>query len=32
MEIDERIKEVVASNKAREFTESEKIIEQAEII
>jgi nucleotide-binding universal stress UspA family protein len=29
MEIDERIKEVVASTKAREFTESEKIIEQA---
>lgn len=29
MEIDERIKEVVAKNKASEFTDSEKIIEQA---
>jgi nucleotide-binding universal stress UspA family protein len=29
MEIDERIKEVVASTRAREFTESEKIVEQA---
>jgi nucleotide-binding universal stress UspA family protein len=29
MEIDERIKEVVASTRAREFAESEKIIEQA---
>jgi nucleotide-binding universal stress UspA family protein len=29
MEIDERIKEVVASTRSREFTESEKIVEQA---